>query len=94
MNRATAIVKEAQEAREAEQKEAEEKAAKAEAKKVLEMLEKLPEADAISLSDEETIMNLHNTIEAMSTFRKGYVGQENLDKAENYYYRLKDLKNG
>ncbi len=94
VNRATAIVKEAQEAREAEQKEAEEKAAKAEAKKVLEMLEKLPEADAISLSDEETIMNLHNTIEAMSTFRKGYVGQENLDKAENYYYRLKDLKNG
>ena len=94
VNRATAIVKEAQEAREAEQKEAEEKAAKTEAKKVLEMLEKLPEADAISLSDEETIMNLHNTIEAMSTFRKGYVGQENLDKAENYYYRLKDLKNG
>ena len=52
----------------------------------------LPEVEEISLSNEETIMTLHDTVEAMSTYQKGFVGQDNLDKVENYYYRLKDLK--
>ncbi len=84
-DRATAIVKEQQAAKE-------EEAAKSAAKAVDDALKKLPAVEEISLSNEETIMTLHNTVEAMSTFQKGYVGQENLDKVENYYYRLKDLK--
>ncbi len=86
VDRATAIVKEQQAAKE-------EEAAKSAAKAVDDALKKLPAVEEISLSNEETIMTLHNTVEAMSTFQKGYVGQENLDKVENYYYRLKDLKN-
>ena len=92
VNRATAIVKEAQEAAAEQQKAEEEKAAKKAAQSVADALDKLPSVDEISLSDEDAITTLHNTVEAMSTFQKGYVGQDNLDKVENYYYRLKDLK--
>ncbi|MBR1470767.1 MAG: hypothetical protein IJ600_03895 [Lachnospiraceae bacterium] len=94
MTRATAIVKEQQEAAEAEAKAKEEAAAKTAAQAVADALATLPSADKISLGDEETIMTLHDTVEAMSTFQKGYVGEENLKAVENYYYRLKDLKNG
>ena len=93
VNRATAIVKEAQEAAAEQQKAEEEAAAKKAAQAVADALDKLPSVDEISLSNEEAITTLHNTVEAMSTFQKGYVGQDNLDKVENYYYRLKDLKN-
>ena len=86
VDRATAIVKEQQEAKE-------EEAAKNAAKSVEDALKSLPKVEEISLSNEETIMTLHNTVEAMSTYQKGFVGQENLDQVENYYYRLKDLKN-
>ena len=93
VNRATAIVKEAQEVAAEQQKAEEEAAAKKAAQAVADALDKLPSVDEISLSNEEVITTLHNTVEAMSTFQKGYVGQDNLDKVENYYYRLKDLKN-
>ena len=93
VNRATAIVKEAQEVAAEQQKAEEEAAAKKAAQAVADALDKLPSVDEISLSNEEAITTLHNTVEAMSTFQKGYVGQDNLDKVENYYYRLKDLKN-
>ena len=86
VDRATAIVKEQQAAKEKE-------AAKTAAKSVDDTLKSLPDVEEISLSNEETIMTLHNTVEAMSTYQKGFVGQDNLDKVENYYYRLKDLKN-
>ena len=85
VDRATAIVKEQQAAKE-------EEAAKTAAKSVDDTLKSLPDVEEISLSNEETIMTLHNTVEAMSTYQKGFVGQDNLDKVENYYYRLKDLK--
>lgn len=93
VNRATAIVKEAQEVAAEQQKAEEEAAAKKAAQAVADALDKLPSVDEISLSNEEAITTLHNTVEAMTTFQKGYVGQDNLDKVENYYYRLKDLKN-
>ncbi len=93
VTRATAIVKEAQELAAEQQKADEETAAKNAAKALADKLDSLPSADDISLANEETIMSIHETIEAMSTYQKGYVGQENLDRAETYYYRLKNLKN-